>query len=204
MLEGLDEIDWANLEHAYGSAHDVPELLRALLASNKNERDEAFYELFANIRHQSTVYEATPYAVPFLAELLLCVETPDKEGVAHLLAVISAGVGYYAVHASDGDDAKKWEQILESKSKNLTEELKTEEAVVEKVREACEPHLELLLPYLRNQDSEIRDSVATAYSFYPSRRNEFLPEMRAALSIEEDEERRLSIQESISALEPDA
>ena len=134
----------------------------------------------------------------------MCAETPDKEGVAHLLAVISAGVGYYAVHASDGDDAKKWEQILESKSKNLTEELKTEEAVVEKVREACEPHLELLLPYLRNQDSEIRDSVATAYSFYPSRRNEFLPEMRAALSIEEDEERRLSIQESISVLEPDA
>lgn len=30
MLEGLDAIDWTSLEHAYGDASDVPDLLRDL------------------------------------------------------------------------------------------------------------------------------------------------------------------------------
>ncbi|MDG4810616.1 hypothetical protein O7634_28000 [Micromonospora sp. WMMD1120] len=30
MLDGLDDIDWTPRGHAYGSAHDVPGLLRAL------------------------------------------------------------------------------------------------------------------------------------------------------------------------------
>lgn len=30
MFAGLDEIDWHQLEHAYGTADDVPEWLRSL------------------------------------------------------------------------------------------------------------------------------------------------------------------------------
>jgi hypothetical protein len=30
MFSGLDDIDWTELRHAYGSAADVPALLRAL------------------------------------------------------------------------------------------------------------------------------------------------------------------------------
>jgi hypothetical protein len=30
VLEGLDDIDWAALKHAYGTAEDVPELIRNL------------------------------------------------------------------------------------------------------------------------------------------------------------------------------
>ncbi|MFF4548364.1 hypothetical protein [Streptomyces sp. NPDC001435] len=30
LLAGLDEVDWANLDHAYGTADDVPGQLRAL------------------------------------------------------------------------------------------------------------------------------------------------------------------------------
>lgn len=31
MLEGIDSVPWGELEHAYGSAEDVPGLLRKLL-----------------------------------------------------------------------------------------------------------------------------------------------------------------------------
>ena len=34
-LEKLDSIDWASLKHAYGSAADVPDLIRALASSDK-------------------------------------------------------------------------------------------------------------------------------------------------------------------------
>ena len=33
MLEGLSNVDWAKLEHAYGPAEDVPDLIRALDSS---------------------------------------------------------------------------------------------------------------------------------------------------------------------------
>ena len=32
-LEKLDSVDWAGLKHAYGSAADVPDLIRALASS---------------------------------------------------------------------------------------------------------------------------------------------------------------------------
>jgi len=34
-LHGLDSIDWSALTHAYGSAEDVPELLRRLAAGDE-------------------------------------------------------------------------------------------------------------------------------------------------------------------------
>ncbi|MET9914311.1 hypothetical protein ABZZ74_47725 [Streptomyces sp. NPDC006476] len=38
MFEGLDDIDWASLEHAYGTAEEVPALLRALRSTHTEER----------------------------------------------------------------------------------------------------------------------------------------------------------------------
>src|SRR5262245_26322947 len=54
VLAGLDEIHWAGLEHAYGSAEDVPGLLRALRSASPEERERAAYELYGNIFHQGS------------------------------------------------------------------------------------------------------------------------------------------------------
>ena len=70
MLEELDLIDWGKLRHAYGPATDVPGLLRDLASTDAGVRDAAMYELCGNIHHQSDVYEASAYGVPFLVELL--------------------------------------------------------------------------------------------------------------------------------------
>ena len=71
-MDRLDSIPWKDLKHAYGSAEDVPDLLRSLrAASPDNAYDEGspLWCLFGNIWHQGTIYEATSYAVPFLLEL---------------------------------------------------------------------------------------------------------------------------------------
>jgi hypothetical protein len=65
MLEGLNEINWSQLHHAYGEASDVPVLIRKLLSKDENERNEALDHLFGNIWHQGTIWEASSYAVPF-------------------------------------------------------------------------------------------------------------------------------------------
>ncbi len=94
VLDGLEDIEWAALTHAYGTAEDVPGLIRDLRSSNAEVRGEAFYELYGNIFHQGTRYEASAYAVPFLLELLADPVTPDRDQIIGLLACLAIGDGY--------------------------------------------------------------------------------------------------------------
>ncbi|MCM1965809.1 hypothetical protein [Streptomyces sp. G1] len=68
-LDGLDSRPWSSLSHAYGSAQDVPDLLRALAGTDVDAADEALSELYGSILHQGTVYAASAEAVPFLARI---------------------------------------------------------------------------------------------------------------------------------------
>jgi HEAT repeat protein len=65
------ETAWGKLEHAYGPADDIPELLRAMESEDADVREEASHELFSALCHQGTVYDASAHAVPHLARLAL-------------------------------------------------------------------------------------------------------------------------------------
>ena len=94
MLDGLDSVDWSKLTHAYGSAADVPGLLRSLRDAPPDPTGEGpLWKLFGNIWHQSTVYEATVPAVPFLIELAVDPGTSDRPGILLLVASIADGDG---------------------------------------------------------------------------------------------------------------
>ncbi|MER6533124.1 hypothetical protein ACWDE0_02425 [Streptomyces sp. 900105755] len=69
VFAGLDQTDWSRLHHAYGSAEDIPALLRDLASPVEKTAAEAEQELWSSIVHQGTVYSATAPAVPFLARL---------------------------------------------------------------------------------------------------------------------------------------
>ena len=43
MLEELDRIDWKKLQHAYGSAKDVPDQIRALASNDDEIRKQALW-----------------------------------------------------------------------------------------------------------------------------------------------------------------
>lgn len=84
LLERLSETDWSALTHAYGSAADVPDLLRALAnpadaspalrAAAATEKrtlsDYVHWALGGNVYHQGSRYEVTSHVVPFLVEIL--------------------------------------------------------------------------------------------------------------------------------------
>ncbi|MFJ3794518.1 hypothetical protein [Kitasatospora sp. NPDC090091] len=84
----LDHVQWHALTHAYGSAEDVPELIRDLYREDGETVDEAIYELYGNIHHQGTVYEASAPAVPFLAHAVRHVPAKRDE-LLMLLAVLA-------------------------------------------------------------------------------------------------------------------
>jgi hypothetical protein len=87
VLDGLAEIPWGDLSHAYGSAEDVPGLLRAIASGDAEAAGNAVHELFGNIWHQGTVYEAAEYAVPFLARMAAA--GMASRDLAHLLGCIA-------------------------------------------------------------------------------------------------------------------
>ncbi|MER6004531.1 hypothetical protein ABT120_38675 [Nonomuraea angiospora] len=70
---------WGDLEHAHGSADDVPGLLREL-ADGTGEWDEVLDELFGDdLLHQGDCYEATAPALPFLTELIVADTVPARQ-----------------------------------------------------------------------------------------------------------------------------
>lgn len=80
MLAGLDDVAWAELDHAYGDADDVPALLRQAAVGGAGAR-EAVSGLWGSLFHQGSVYPATVAAVPFLVELARSAPTGRDEFV---------------------------------------------------------------------------------------------------------------------------
>ncbi len=125
MLERLDEVPWSTLTHAYGSAGDVPDLLRALASADPDEREAALSELHGNVWHQGTVYPATPHVVPLLLELLA---EPGLEGKAGLLGYVArlarAGAGEPGLAARVADAVRQGSPIYEVLQDDPTPEVR--------------------------------------------------------------------------------
>ncbi|WP_169975190.1 HEAT repeat domain-containing protein [Tautonia rosea] len=200
MLEHLDAIDWTRLNHAYGAATDVPDLIRALLSPESAVREEAIHDLFGNIWHQGTVYPATAAAVPFLYELLEYSDLPDPDAVALLLASIATGRGYLDVHARDDYGKQVWREILAKQGQTLDEEMAREAGEIQSVRSAIAPSLPLLIPFLRSEHAEIREAIAEALSEYPEHFHVSHPALEDAVEDEADPEVRSILLEMLLQL----
>ncbi|MFD3613152.1 HEAT repeat domain-containing protein [Streptomyces atroolivaceus] len=85
LLAGLDEVDWAGMEHAYGSAQDVPGHIRTLCGNDEAARQRASSHLGSSIFHQGTRYQASPFAVPFLAQIAVAGPAAAREDTMWLL-----------------------------------------------------------------------------------------------------------------------
>ncbi len=68
----LDDPYWHELEHAYGSASNIPGLLQALAKSpgvKSAGTGEPWHSLWSSLCHQGTVYSASYAAVPHIVEI---------------------------------------------------------------------------------------------------------------------------------------
>jgi hypothetical protein len=95
VLQGLDSAPWADLEHAYGSAADVPDLLRKLLDPDPKVRRETLWTLYGNVFHQGTRYPATAHVIPFLIEMCASPDVPNRGDLLRYWG--SLITGYFSV-----------------------------------------------------------------------------------------------------------
>lgn len=200
MLERLDSIDWASLNHAYGAATDVPQLLRSLLSADPKEWEQTIHELFGIIWHQGTVYTATAAAVPFLYELLTAQDVACKRDIASLLSAVAVGRGYLEVHAVGKFGERTWRSILGEEGKTLEAELEREAAEVRAVRRAVSTGLPHLIPYLRDEDPWFRRCIADALGNYPEHADVTVPALLTALESETVEKVRETMRQNLERL----
>ncbi|MFG2480954.1 HEAT repeat domain-containing protein [Streptomyces fagopyri] len=107
LLSGLDEVEWSNLNHAYGTAADVPGQLRALCDDDEQARQQAVSSLFNHLAHQGSRCQASPYAVPFLARIALAGPGPAREHALELLTGLAVN-GDEEREMIDGADIAAW------------------------------------------------------------------------------------------------
>ncbi|MEU4261429.1 HEAT repeat domain-containing protein [Streptomyces argenteolus] len=88
MFAGIDEVDWASMEHAYGPADDVPGLLQGLASADPAERESALDGMYGAVHHQGDVYACTLACIPFLFELVVDPGLQDRGPVVELLTSI--------------------------------------------------------------------------------------------------------------------
>ncbi|WP_092543300.1 hypothetical protein [Actinoplanes derwentensis] len=82
---------WAELEHAYGPADDLPALLKPLLNGDPGDFAAAMHTLAWNLNHQGTLYSATLPATRYVAAVLTDPRT--KAGKAAMLSWLDSVAG---------------------------------------------------------------------------------------------------------------
>ncbi|GLZ08232.1 hypothetical protein Acsp03_56980 [Actinomadura sp. NBRC 104412] len=158
-LAGLDEVHWASLEHAYGPAEDVPDLLRALASESADERDKAGHELYSNIFHQGSRYEATAHAVPFLAALAAAPQIQDRADIVHLLSAIA--IGYDEAYLPNGVDIEGWRAGIEQmRTADPEEELRRFDQWVAEAADEGERRVRAMRRAMYDHDEYLRSAEA--------------------------------------------
>ena len=178
-LAGLEEIDWARLCHAYGPAGDVPGLLRALVSESPAERKHALHELYGNIFHQGSRYEATAHAVPFLVRLALDPQTPQRDEIVHLLVALA--IGYDEAYLPAGVDIAGWRASIERmRSVDPAQQLRDLDAWVEAARGEADRRVRGMHRAIYDPDQGLRTAL-DELAVYDAVRTE-VPSLRGLLS----------------------
>ncbi len=78
----LESHRWSQLSHAYGSATDIPAMLRALRTLPSSEgKNEPWFSLWSALAHQGDVFESSYAAVPHVVEALAA--SPEKADASY-------------------------------------------------------------------------------------------------------------------------
>jgi len=193
VLEGLDQIDWHQLQHAYGEADDVPGWLRDLLVPHEERAYAPLDLLSISLCHQGTVYSATAHTVPFLLELLKSEEIQGREAILLLLASIAKGDAYHRQHLDFYPEARRQDPEFQ---RELAEQIEW----VERTREAARQGLPIYLELLSHPDPKIRMAAAYTLASFKGEASSIVPMLLPRLEREDDVLARASMILSLGIL----
>jgi hypothetical protein len=189
-FDGLDSIDWKSLTHAYGSAADIPKLLRATITDDFDQFGKAYSDLVNAINHQGTVYQATSYAVPFLINLINCQNGYEKRPEAPSYKALIL----YVLHNMAAGGSPWRQRIHSPESRTIFDSWVTEARVA-----VCKG-TPVYQPLLNDPDPEIRLVVSEILSSCAQEMEDAAQAVRKAILAERDLSIKAEMIVSLSAL----
>ncbi|MFH8880777.1 HEAT repeat domain-containing protein [Streptomyces californicus] len=178
MFSGIDEVDWASMEHAYGPADDVPHLLRGLASDDPAEREAALDGMYGAVHHQGDVYACTLACIPFLFELVVDPDVRDRGGVVELLTSIGG------FDLDEDDEAEIDEDEIEGAANYAM------------AAAAVTASAEVFVGLISDEDPGVRLAAPLALATLHRHPVRVLALLRERLPVEPDEEVRLALVEA--------
>ncbi|MEC3955916.1 hypothetical protein VMT65_22975 [Nocardia sp. CDC153] len=172
MFAGLLNINWPSLQHAYGPAGDVPEMLLGFVSDDPCEREIALEWFSAAVHHQGDVYDSTVACLPFLFELITDSSIADRGPVAQLLVSI-------------GTSARARVQGGSDTSANC--------APYAQAHLIIQDRAEDFAPLLADPDVEVRSAAAAALALFSADTEHVLALLRGRLESEPVIECRITL-----------
>lgn len=109
-LPAISEVNWTELEHAYGTAADVPQML-AGLAANDAQWGEHLDALVASVTHQGSSYSSTAPALRVVAHLAAAPQLSPKRRLDLLYTLFLAAAALDKAHAYEYRPEPHHEQV---------------------------------------------------------------------------------------------
>lgn len=175
MFDGLDDIGWSQLIHAYGAASDVPGDIRALVSPDEKTAKDALWRLSGNIYHQGTRYTATAPAIPYLVEAALAVAPARGAQIVNLLGAIVEPCA--EIFLREGLTIAQFRQYIRDEDRTMTEQTRayhqefgTWPSVETDVYNAVLAQVPRLLSFLDLKSPDILVSVLELLAYFPDHR----------------------------------
>lgn len=153
------------MEHAYGPATELPDLLRQLRSHDEEVREAAVEEISDLVMHQGSSYPAGAAIVPYLLEVFADGSAPGRQEAYDLLVAL-------------------WpENIDPAEPEPEDYDVSPEERAV---RDALRAGVPTLLALLDDDDRDARGYSAHLLSYFPDLGELISPALTARLAVEPD------------------
>jgi hypothetical protein len=190
MLKNVEKVDWINVHGAYGTAQKFPQWLNDLASSDERIRQDARANLNEYCFHQQSIYEATPYVVPFLIELLEIEAVADKDALLNMLAA------FYGAARMD----ETWYHQPWGNEDDFVQRVKKSRLASENTRLGIRAGVPIYIRFLNDNDSEVRKQAALLLGMLRPDAIQLAPLLCQRILIEEVAEVKATAIESLRKL----
>lgn len=183
MLETLDTVDWSQLDHAYGTAANIPELIRAIASSRGARQDSAIDDFANNICHQGSAYAATVPCIPFMCEIISNPRIPRRHRLVSLLLTIAVGLDSDMLH--DGTRIPEYKRRQKDAARNWPLNKKRPTFwgpfVWLECYSAVQRTVPGLLPLLNDKNRDVKNRTQYLCAWFPEKHRRTLELLRRSM-----------------------
>jgi len=177
LFAGIDEIDWSSLRHAYGSAEDVPHMLRGLTSADPRVRDHALDDLLGAVHHEGDIYDSTLACIPVLFQLLASLAV-DRAEVVQVLTSIGS------LDDADDADSRVFAAYMAEKRRDTHDDDGPDLRAL--ATAAITSQSAVFTGMLDDPDAEVRRAAATAVVRFAAQPQGAVTALAARLGVERD------------------